>query len=101
MEVNALFVSGNTIKSAARALPTFSASYALLRTTPGQHIVVTARYSRQVLIQYLYPMQPKAKASKTRNPNSPPSGWGFFTRFGAVCGSNAKKRRRVNAPAPT
>lgn len=101
MEVNALFVSGNTIKSAARALPTFSASYVLLRTTPGQHIVVTARHSRQLLIQYLYPIPPKAKASKTRNPNSPPSRWGFFTRFGAVYGSEAKKRGRVNGPAPT
>ena len=37
MEVNALFVSGNTIKSAARALPTFSASYVLLRTTRQAH----------------------------------------------------------------
>ena len=56
MEVNALFVSGKTIKPAARAFADF-----LLRELrapqdgSGQGIAVTARHSPQLLIQYLYP----------------------------------------------
>jgi hypothetical protein len=56
MEVNALFVSGKTIKPAARAFTDF-----LLRELraaedgSGQGIAVTARHSPQLLIQSLYP----------------------------------------------
>ncbi len=44
----------------------------LLKDDSGQHVAVTARHSRQLLIQYLYPSLGQANASKTRIPNHPP-----------------------------